>query len=108
MNKREELKNKINFLYYEENLTQKEIGSLLNISRQSVSTILNTNSNHKLRKARRIGKRTINRKVQFHKNTSPTVAIPKDMFDRIGINEENKDAEIKIDGQSIVIKRKNK
>ena len=108
MNKRDELKNRINFLYYEENLTQKEIGLLLNISRQSVSTILNMNSNHKLRKARRIGKRTINRRVQFHKNTSPTIAIPKDMFDRIGINEENKDAEIKIDGQSIVIKRKNK
>ena len=30
------------------------------------------------------------------------------MLERIGINEENKDAEIKIDGQSIVIKRKNK
>lgn len=79
---------------------------LLNISRQSVSSILNTNSNHKLRKVRRIGKRTINRRVQFHKNTSPTVAILKDMFDRIGINEENKDIEIKIDGKSIVSKEK--
>ena len=90
MNKKEELKSRVNFSYYEENLTQKEIGSLLNISRQRVNAILNANSNHKLRKSRRIEKKTISRKVQFHKN------------------EENKDAEIKIDGQSIVIKRKNK
>ena len=88
MNKKEELKSRVNFSYYEENLTQKEIGSLLNISRQRVNAILNANSNHK--------------------NTGPTVAIPKDRLERIGINEENKDAEIKIDGQSIVIKRKNK
>ncbi len=108
MNKNEDVKRRVNFSYYEENLTQKEIALLLNISRQRVSAILNANDNHKLRKARRIGKKTINRKVQFPKNTSPTISIPKDMFNRIGINEENKDAEIKIDGQSIVIKRKNK
>ena len=108
MNKKEELKSRVNFSYYEENLTQKEIGSLLNISRQRVNAILNANSNHKLRKSRRIGKKTISRKVQFHKNTGPTVAIPKDMLERIGINEENKDAKIKIDGQNIVIKRKDK
>ena len=108
MNKKEELKSRVNFSYYEENLTQKEISSLLNISRQSVNAILNANSNHKIRKAKRIGKKTINRKVQFHKNTTPKIAIPKDMFERIGINAENRDAEIKIDGQSIVIKRKDK
>ncbi len=108
MNKKEELKSRVNFSYYEENLTPKEISSLLNISRQSVNAILNANSNHKIRKAKRIGKKTINRKVQFHKNTTPTIAIPKDMFERIGINAENRDAEIKIDGQSIVIKRKDK
>ncbi len=44
----------------------------------------------------------------MHKNTITTISIPKDMFNRIWINEDNKDAEIKIDGQSIVIKRKNK
>ncbi len=44
----------------------------------------------------------------MHKNTIPTISIPKDMFNRIGINEENKDAEVKIEGQSIVIKRINK
>ena len=108
MNKKEEFKNRVNFSYYEENLTQKEISSLLNISRQRVNAILNANSDHKLRKARRVGKKAINRKVQFHKSTTPTVAIPKDMFERIGINAENRDAEIKIDGQSIVIKRKDK
>lgn len=101
MNKKEELKSRVNFSYYEENLTPKETSSLLNISRQSVNAILNANSNHKIRKAERIGKKTINRKVQFHKNTTPTLAISKDMFERIGINAENRDAEIKIDGQSI-------
>ena len=57
MNKKEELKNRVNFSYYEENLTQKEIGSLLNISRQRVNAILNANSNHKLRKAEESEKR---------------------------------------------------
>ncbi len=52
MNKNEELKRRVNFSYYEENLTQKEIALLLNISRQKVSAILNANDNHKLRKAR--------------------------------------------------------
>ncbi len=107
MNKNEELKRRVNFSYYEENLTQKEIAWLLNISRQRVSAILNANDNHKIRKARRIGKKIINRKVQFPKNTSPTIFISKDMFNRIGINEEDKDAEVKIDGQTIIIKRKN-
>ena len=106
MKKKEELKNRVNFLYYEENLTQKEIGSLLNISRQRVNAILNANSNHKLKKARRIGKKKITRKVQFNRNTSPTVAIPKDMLERIGISEEHKDAEIEIAEQCIIIKRK--
>ena len=35
------LKNRVDFLYYEENMTQKEVGEILGISRQRVWAILN-------------------------------------------------------------------
>lgn len=108
MNKKEELKKRINFLYYKENMTQKEIGELLNISRQRVNAILNSNENHKIKKCKRIGKNIINRKVRFCNNSSPNIAFPKSMLEIIGVNEENKDVEIGVEGTSIVIKRKNK
>lgn len=108
MKKMSEQKKRINFLYYDEKLTQKEIGELLGISRQSVSAILNSNIDHKFRKLNRAGTKIINRKVQFPCKAGPTISIPKDILKRIGITEEFRDAEIKVEGQSIVIKRKNK
>ena len=108
MKKMNEQKKMINFLYYNEKLTQKQIGELLGISRQSVSAILNSNVDHKFRKLNRVGTKTINRKVYFPNNAGPTISIPKDMFKRIGITEEVRDVEIKVEGQSILIKRKNK
>lgn len=106
MGKKELLKNRVNFLYYEEKMTQKEIGEILNISRQSVNAILNSNADHKSRKLKRVEDKTINRKVQFNNNTTPTVAIPKDMLEKIGISSEYRIAEIKVEGQNIIIKRK--
>lgn len=105
MKKMNEQKSKINFLYYHEKMTQKEIGELLGISRQRVNAILNSNVDHKLRKSKRT--ETINRKVHFPSNTSPNISIPGDMLKRIGITKEFQDAEVRIEGSSIIIRRKN-
>ena len=40
----------MNFSYYEEGMSEIEISKLLNISRQRVSAILNSNKDHKKRK----------------------------------------------------------
>lgn len=106
MKKKEQLKNRVNFLYYEENMNQEEIGKILKLSRQRVSTILNSNKDHKIRKLKRIEDKKIYRKIQFYNNSSPKISIPKDMLNKIGINDDNRIAEIKVEGQSIVIKRK--
>lgn len=108
MKKINEQKKRINFLYYEEKLTQKEIGELLGISRQRVSSILNSNVDHKYRKSKRDGTKNISRKVQFPNSAGPTISIPKDMFKRIGITEEFREAEVKVEGPNIIIKRKRK
>ena len=100
------LKNRVDFLYYEENMTQKEVGEILGISRQRVCAILNYNEDNKTRKLKRVKNKVINRKVHFNNNTTPTIAIPKSMLEKIGINSVDRMAEIKIDGQSIIIKRK--
>lgn len=102
MKKKEQLKSRVNFLYYEENLTQKEIAKTLKLSRQRINAILNSNEDHKARKLKRIEDKTISRKVQFH---SPTIAIPKDMFMKIGINEGDRIVDIKVEGQKIIIKK---
>ena len=100
------LKNRVDFLYYEENMTQKEVGEILGISRQRVWAILNSNEDHKERKLKRTKYKVIDRKVQFNNNTSPTIAIPKNMLEKIGINSENRIVEIKVEGQKIIIKKK--
>lgn len=38
------VKNRVDYLYYQENMTQKEVGEILGISRQRVSVILNLNA----------------------------------------------------------------
>lgn len=106
MKKMSEQKKRINFLYYEEGLTQKEISELLNISRQRVNAILNSNKDHELRKAKRSENKIINRKVQFPRKSSPSISIPKDMLNRIGITEEFKNVEIRVQGDSIIIIKK--
>lgn len=105
MNKKEQLKSRVNFLYYEESLTQKEIAKTLKLSRQRINAILNSNEDHKVRKLKRIEDKTISRKVQFHHNYTPTIAIPKDMFMKIGINEGDRIVDIKVEGQKIIIKK---
>ena len=100
------LKNRVDYLYYEENMTQKEVGELLGISRQRVWAILNSNEDHRDRKLKRVKDKVINRKVHFNKNTTPTIAIPKSMLEKIGINSEERIVEIKVEGQKIIIKKK--
>lgn len=100
------LKNRVDYLYYEENMTQKEVGEILGVSRQRVWAILNSNEDHKDRKLKRVKDKVIDRKVHFNKNTTPTIAIPKSMLEKIGINSDDRMAEIKIDGLSIIIKKK--
>lgn len=47
MIKNETLYKKIKYLYYEQDMTQKEIAEMLSKSRQWISTILNSDENHK-------------------------------------------------------------
>lgn len=97
MDKKEIIKNRVNFLYYDQDMTQESIGKVLKISRQTVNKILNSNEEHEKLKLKRIENKKITRKVQFKKNTSPTISIPKDMLEKIGIDPEKNEAEIKDD-----------
>lgn len=108
MKKDNPLNNRVNFLYYNENLTEIEIADILNISRQRISAILNSNEDHKIRKSNRITKKVVERKVQFPNNTSPKISIPKDMLKKIGIDEENNIVEIKINAREIILKKSSK
>ena len=64
------------------------------------------NEDHKDRKLKRVKDKVIDRKVHFNKNTTPTIAIPKSMLEKIGINSEDRIVEIKVEGQKIIIKKK--
>lgn len=86
-------------------MTQKEVGEILGISRQRVWAILNSNKDHKDRKLKRVKDKVVNRKVHFNNNTAPTISIPKSMLEEIGIDSVYRMAEIKIEGQSIIIIR---
>lgn len=108
MDKKEIIKNRVNFLYYDQDMTQESIGKVLKISRQTVNKILNSNEEHEKLKLKRIENKKITRKVQFKKNTSPTISIPKDMLEKIGIDPEKNEAEIKVEGTSIRIRKSRK
>lgn len=108
MDKKEIIKNRVNFLYYDQDMTQESIGKVLKISRQTVNKILNSNDEHEKLKLKRIENKKITRKVQFKKNTSPTISIPKDMLEKIGIDPEENEAEIKVEGTSIIIRKSRK
>lgn len=108
MNKKEIIKNRVNFLYYDQDMTQESIGKVLKISRQTVNKILNSNVEHEKMKLKRIENKKITRKVQFKKNTSPTISIPKDMLEKIGIDPEKNEAEVKVEGTNIVIRKNRK
>ena len=102
------LKNRVDFLYYKENMTQKEVGEILGISRQRVWAILNSNEDHKDRKLKRVKNKVLDRKVHFNNNTSPTIAIPKVMLEKIGVNKENNDIKIVVRDGKIIIEKSRK
>lgn len=99
------LKQRVNFSYYEEGMSEIEISKLLNISRQRVSAILNSNKNHKKRKRKILENVKIKRKVQFYNRTSPRISIPKELLEKIGVDSNNCYIEIKNKGREIIIRK---
>ena len=105
MVKNEELHKRVKYLYYEQDMTEKEVAELLEKSRQWVSAILNSDKNHKELKRKKKSKRTIIRNVEFNKNNNTKVAIPIDLFNTIGINKEKRKAKIRLVGKKIIIEK---
>ena len=99
------LKQRVNFSYYEEKMSENEISKLLNISRQRVSAILNSNKDHKKRKRKILENIKIKRKVQFYNRTSPRISIPKELLEKIGVDNKNCYIEITTKGKEIIIRK---
>lgn len=105
MVKNEALHKRVKYLYYEQDMTEKEVAEILGKSRQWVNAILNSDKNHKelMKKKRR--KRTIERNVEFYKDNKTKIAIPIDMFEAIGINDKDRKAIVKVTKNKITIER---
>ena len=99
------LKQRVNFSYYNENMSENEISKLLNISRQRVSAILNSNKDHRTKKRKKFENVKIKRKVQFYNRTSPRISIPKELMELIGINNNECYVEIMNKGKQIIIRK---
>lgn len=95
MIKNETLYKKIKYLYYEQDMTQKEIAEMLSKSRQWISTILNSDENHK--------ELTKKRNVEFYNNSKAKILILVEMLKVIGANKENKKVSIRVEKNKIVI-----
>lgn len=103
MIKNETLHKRVKYLYYEQDMTEKEVAEILGKSRQWVNAILNSDENHKELMKRKKRKRTIERNVEFYKDNKTKIAIPIDMFEAIGINDKNRKAKLKISKNKIII-----
>lgn len=103
MIKNETLYKKIKYLYYEQDMTQKEIAEMLSKSRQWISTILNSDENHKELTKKKKQKRNVERNVEFYNNSKAKILIPVEMLEVIGANKENKKVSIRVEKNKIVI-----
>lgn len=105
MNKNEQLQKRVKYLYYEQDLTEKEIAKVLEKSRSWISKILNSSKEHKELVKRKKQKRTIKRNVEFYKNSSCKISIPINMLEAIGINQDAREINIKVVSNKIVIEK---
>lgn len=105
MKKNEQLKNKVKFLYYDKDMTQKDIAKLLGKSRQWINTILNSDEKHQELTAKKKQKRTIERNIEYYKNSNVKVSIPTEMTRAIGLDEEERKVKIRVDKKRIIIEK---
>ena len=103
MIKDKELYNKIKYLYYDKDMSQKEIAQMLGLSRQWISTILNSNEKHEELNKKKKKKRSIERKVEFYKNSVAKISVPGYALEAIGVNEENRNVIIKVSKNKLTI-----
>lgn len=103
MIKNETLHKKVKYLYYEQDMTQKEIAEMLGKSRQWISTILNSDENHKELTKKKKQKRNVERNVEFYNNSKAKILIPVEMLEAIGANKENRKVSIRVEKNKIVI-----
>lgn len=105
MVKDEQLHKRVKFLYYEQDMTEKEIAEILGRSRQWISNILNSDENHKELLKKKKQKRTIKRNAEFYKKNIAKISIPISFLDAIGINEEERELTIKVVRNKIVMEK---
>lgn len=103
MIKDKELYNKIKYLYYDKDMSQKEIAQMLGMSRQWISVILNSNEKHEELNKKKKQKRSIERKVEFYKNSVAKISIPGYALEAIGVNEKNRNVIIKVSKNKLTI-----
>ena len=75
MVKNETLHKRVKYLYYEQDMTQKEIAEMLGKSRSWISNILNSDEKHKELSKKMKQKRIIDRNVEFNKNNKTCFQI---------------------------------
>lgn len=103
--KNEQLHKRVKYLYYDQDMTEKEIADILGKSRQWINRILNSDENHKDLLKKKKQKRIINRKVEFGKNNKAKVSLPTNILEAIGITEDERDVKIKVVRNKIVIEK---
>ena len=108
MNENEKLKNRVKYLYYEEDLTMKEIAVIVDRSRTRVSAILNEDPNHKMKTNKKRAKRIIQKELNLSEKGSTLIRIPNNLLNAIGVDENNNKVEIKVFNSQIIIKKLNK
>ncbi len=107
MNKNEQLYKRVKYLYYDQDLTEKEIAETLGKSRSWINAILNSDKEHKELLKRKRQNRVIKRNIEFYKNSSCKIPIPISMLEAIGINQEIRSVNIKVVKNRIVIEKSN-
>ena len=103
MIKDKQLYKKVKYLYYDKDMSQKEIAQMLGMSRQWISTILNSNEKHEELNKKKKQKRNIERKVEFYKNSVAKISVPGYALEAIGVNEENRNVIIKVSKNKLTI-----
>lgn len=103
MIKDKQLYKKVKYLYYDKDMSQKEIAKMLGMSRQWISTILNSDEKHEELIKIKKQKRNIERKVEFYKNSVAKISIPLSIFEAIGVNPDNRNVNIRVIKNRIII-----
>lgn len=105
MIKNKQLYDKVKYLYYDKDMSQKDIAEMLGLTRQWISVILNSSEKHEDLMKKKKQKRNIERKVEFYKNSVAKISIPNSMLEAIGIDENNRDVKIKVVNNKIIIEK---